>query len=76
MKNQIKLEKLGKVIKKLRLEQKISQEELANRCEFDRTYISMLERGKRNPSYLNLLKLCAGLQIEIHLFVEKINKND
>ena len=35
----------------------ISQERLAERCGFDRTYISMLERGTRNPSLLNVVKL-------------------
>ena len=42
-----------------------SQERLADKCGFDRTYISMLERGKRNPSLLNLLKLANGLGISI-----------
>lgn len=43
------LKELGEKIKKARFELGISQEELANRCDFDRTYISLLERGKRNP---------------------------
>jgi putative transcriptional regulator len=55
--------KLAEQIKKRRLELNLTQEELAHRCNFDRTYISMLERGKRNPSYLNLMKLCNGLDI-------------
>ena len=43
----------------------ISQEKLAEKCDFDRTYISLLERAKRNPSYLSLKKLCDGLEIEL-----------
>jgi transcriptional regulator with XRE-family HTH domain len=43
----------------------ISQEKLAEKCIFDRTYISLLERAKRNPSYLSLKKLCHGLEIEL-----------
>lgn len=39
----------------------ISQEKLAEQCGFDRTYISMLERGTRNPSLLNVVKLAKGL---------------
>lgn len=57
---------LGEKIKEFRQELKLSQEALAHKCDFDRTYISMLERGKRNPSYLNLLKLCKGLEIQIY----------
>jgi len=65
-----KLIKLGTKIKNFRKELGLSQEELAFRCGFDRTYISMLERGKRNPSYLNLLKLSKGLNIEISRLVK------
>ncbi len=59
------LKKLGNKIKQARTKRKISQEELAHLCGFDRTYISLLERAKRNPSYLNLKKLCNGLDIEL-----------
>lgn len=62
---------LGKKIKKIRNLLDISQEKLAERCEFDRTYISLLERGKRNPSYLNLLKLSKGLELEIYELLKK-----
>ena len=47
-----------------------SQEELAARCGFDRTYVSMLERGRRNPSFLNLLKLSDGLEISVSTLTE------
>lgn len=57
---------LGKEIKRRRLIQNLSQEELALKCGFDRTYISMLERGKRSPSFLNLKKLCVGLEINLN----------
>ncbi len=59
------LNQLAKKIKKRRTELNISQEKLAEKCNFDRTYISLLERAKRNPSYLSLLKLCTGLEIEL-----------
>ena len=61
---------LGLNIKKTRLKLQLSQEQLALKCDFDRTYISMLERGKRNPSYLNLLKLVKGLEISISQLLE------
>lgn len=65
-----KLIELGTRIKIFRKELGLSQEELAFRCGFDRTYISMLERGKRNPSYLNILKLSKGLNIKLSNLVE------
>lgn len=66
MKNrELLLKELGAKIKSSRVELNMSQEELANECGFDRTYISLVERGKRNPSYLNLLKLMKVLRIKI-----------
>ncbi len=41
---------LGKVVRELRTRLGVSQEELAFRAKLHRTYISLLERGKRNPS--------------------------
>ncbi len=66
---------LGMKIKYFRNLLNISQENLAHKCDFDRTYISLLERGKRNPSYLNLLRLANGLEISISKLVEK-NKDE
>lgn len=59
------LKELAKKIKKQRIELGLSQEKLAHICDFDRTYISLLERAQRNPSYLSLEKLCVGLQLEL-----------
>jgi transcriptional regulator with XRE-family HTH domain len=56
---------LSKAIKQRRETLGVSQDTLAKDCGFDRTYISMLERGKRNPSYLNLVKLARGLKISV-----------
>ncbi|MEZ4846623.1 MAG: helix-turn-helix transcriptional regulator [Bdellovibrionota bacterium] len=60
-----KLLKLGRSIKKQREKLGYSQERLAEICGFDRTYISMLERGKRNLSFLNLYRLTVGLKTSI-----------
>jgi len=59
------LEQLGRRIREKRHFLNLSQEKLAEKCDFDRTCISLLERGKRNPSYKNLLKLAKGLCISI-----------
>ncbi|MCA0209038.1 MAG: helix-turn-helix transcriptional regulator [Proteobacteria bacterium] len=64
------LEPLASAIRRRREELGWSQEALAHRCKFDRTYISMLERGKRNPSFLNLLKLADGLGLSVSSLTE------
>ena len=61
---------LAEAIRKRREELGFSQEKLADQCGFDRTYISMLERGVRNPSFLNLLKLSDGLQTSVSKLTE------
>ena len=61
---------LGKAIRTQREKLGFSQEKLAAECGFDRTYISMLERGKRNPSFLNLLKLVKGLKTSVSKLTE------
>lgn len=40
----------------------LSQEELADEAEIDRTYISGIERGKRNPSIDLLARLAEALR--------------
>jgi transcriptional regulator with XRE-family HTH domain len=40
----------GQVLRELREKENISQEKLAEYCELDRTYISLLERGLRQPT--------------------------
>jgi transcriptional regulator with XRE-family HTH domain len=67
---------LGQAIKEQREMLGLSQEKLAARCGFDRTYISMLERGTRNPSLRNLLRLAAGLETTVSQLTEVLNGID
>ncbi|MFL0198513.1 helix-turn-helix domain-containing protein [Clostridium sp. WILCCON 0269] len=50
----------------------LSQEELAYRCELDRTYISLLEREKRKPTLNVIFKICENLNIKTSTFVREI----
>lgn len=56
--------RLGARIQKLRMEQGLSQEELAFEADLHRTYISHVERGSRNITVLGLCKIAKGLKIE------------
>lgn len=66
------LQALGSKVRSKRTDLKLSQEQLADICEFDRTYISLIERGKRNISYLNLEKLARGLETTISELTKEI----
>ncbi|MEE3410819.1 MAG: helix-turn-helix transcriptional regulator [Treponema sp.] len=57
------LNSLGSKLRSYRLQKNFSQEKFAELTELDRTYISGLERGKRNPSYLIIKRLCEILEI-------------
>jgi transcriptional regulator with XRE-family HTH domain len=59
----IQLSQLGNRLKKLRIAKEYSQEKLAELTCLYRTYISGLERGKRNPSFLILQKLMEVLDV-------------
>lgn len=61
-------EKVGQRIKELRIKQGLSQEEFAFRCELDRTYITSLERGKRNISLTNLEKIAKAFNMTLSEF--------
>ncbi len=51
----------GRVMRRRREHQRVSQEQLAFRAGLHRTYVSMLERGLRNPSLTVISKLSGAL---------------
>ncbi|HBX51482.1 MAG: transcriptional regulator [Bacteroidetes bacterium GWF2_33_38] len=57
--------KFGVRIRELRLELKWSQEVLAEKTGFHRTYIGMIERGERNLSLRNIEVFANVLKISI-----------
>ncbi len=56
---------LGHLIRQHRIDLEISQEELGLRANLDRTYISGVERGLRNPSLTALVSIANGLGISV-----------
>ncbi len=63
---------LGLLVKQQRTALGISQEELGFRANLDRTYISGVERGVRNPSITALVNLASGLGITVANLLEKL----
>ncbi len=55
----------GAHIRTLRLERGLSQEEVAHRAGVHVTYLSGIERGRRNPSLMNLRKIAGALGVSV-----------
>ena len=60
----------GKRVKQLRLQAGLSQEAFALKCGLDRTYVSGIERGLRNPTLEVIAVLAAGLGTEMKTLIE------
>ena len=64
MREESALAYFGKKVQAIRNAQQISQEKLAELSELDRTYISSVERGQRNISILNIIKIADALGVK------------
>ncbi|WP_296131175.1 helix-turn-helix transcriptional regulator [uncultured Corynebacterium sp.] len=70
------LRDFGSRLRELRAERDVSQEQLAHTTGLDRTYISGIERGKRNVSLENIVKIADALDVPVSLFfLEKESAN-
>jgi len=67
--------RFGKAVRVLRTRMGLSQEAFAAACGLDRTYISSIERGKRNVALRNIEVIAKALQISVSkLFIEVFNE--
>ncbi len=71
-------EAFGEVIRELRQSNKISQEQLAERSKLDRSFISLIECGHKQPSLVTIFQISKAFKIPaskiISLTEEKITK--
>lgn len=57
-------------MRELRLEQGYSQENFAQACELDRTYIGGIERGERNLALRNIERIADALGLSLSELME------
>ncbi|WEE03807.1 helix-turn-helix transcriptional regulator [Serratia marcescens] len=57
----------GQRVKALRLQAGLSQEAFADKCGLDRTYISGIKRGVRNPTLEVIGVIADGLEIDLKI---------
>lgn len=63
--------RFGKAVRAHRKKLDLSQEEFADMCGLDRTYIGGIERGERNISLVNIERIARTLRITLtQLFLQ------
>jgi transcriptional regulator with XRE-family HTH domain len=67
---------LGKRIHYLRVKRSWSQEELGFESGINKNYISDLERGKRNPTLILLLRLAEALEMDVSTLLKGIESEE
>lgn len=65
---------VGQRIRNYRIQQQLSQEELAERCGLHPTYIGQIERGEKNATLESICKIASGLAISLSVLFEKIDE--
>lgn len=63
---------IGKRIRNYRTQQRLSQEELAERCGLHPTYIGQVERGEKNATIESISKIAAGLNVLLSTLFENL----
>jgi len=64
------LVRFGQRVRDLRIHSGMTQEELATAAQLHWTYVSQIERGKRNLTYKCLARLAEGLGVTLSQLVE------
>lgn len=60
----------GQRVVELRKKQGLTQEELADKAEIERSYMGAIERGERNPTLVKIFQLSKALEIEVSKIFE------
>lgn len=63
---------IGEKIKRMRIEKQLTQEELANRCELSKGFISQLENNLTSPSIATLIDILEILGTNLREFFNEI----
>jgi len=64
----------GQLLRKRRLDQKMSQDTLAAKAGYERAFISLVELGKTNPSLRSIFDICTALGVKPSVFLRNVEK--
>lgn len=65
---------VGEVLRELRHEHGLTQEQLSFACDRHRTYVSLLERGKSSPTVETLCKLAKALDTKPSEIMRRVER--
>jgi transcriptional regulator with XRE-family HTH domain len=65
----------GKVIKQFRLESGLSQDQLVDKIDMSKAYLSEIERGIKMPSLVTIFRLSDAMQVNAWKIVKAIEEN-
>ena len=60
----------GRNVARIREQKGLTQDSLAEKADLDRTYLSGIERGVRNPGIKTVLRLARALEVSVGKLVE------
>jgi len=63
----------GRLLRELREERGLSQSQLALDSGLDQTFVSLLERGRRQPSLITMFALCDALEVAPESVVRRLS---
>jgi transcriptional regulator with XRE-family HTH domain len=75
MKNAFLARQFGALIRELRLEAQLSQEEFADRCELHRTYIGSIERGEKTITIETAYKIAKALGMPLSYIFQRLESS-
>jgi transcriptional regulator with XRE-family HTH domain len=67
-------EQFGQLLRELREKKGLSQAELATDSDLDRTYISLMERGHRQPSLKTIFSLASSLGVTASYMMKQLEE--
>jgi transcriptional regulator with XRE-family HTH domain len=67
------LTEFGRNVSRLRSDAGLSQDKLAEKADLDRTYLSGIERGVRNPGIKTVLRLARALGVSLDKLCKRIS---
>ncbi|WP_347552255.1 XRE family transcriptional regulator [Pseudalkalibacillus hwajinpoensis] len=83
MENHSLTRQIGEKLKKLRLENKLSLDQLSARCSVSKPMLAQIEKGASNPTVNTLWKIANGLGVSFTAFldeeqpiIKKVNRNN